>query len=132
MDLWIGMVGLLFNNANSLEMLTKENAETDANRSDTWIDLNKLCYNKGTGKVKYFSSKVWRILFYCVSKHLDEFNETSKPMVLDLLKTPFDMSRPYINDSDVSKALLYCLRGLVYANLCGPAQSSKELSLIHI
>lgn len=126
MDLWIGMVGLLFNNANSLEMLTKENAETDANRSDTWIDLNKLCYNKGTGKVKYFSSKVWRILFYCVSKHLDEFNETSKPMVLDLLKTPFDMSRPYINDSDVSKALLYCLRGLVYANLCGPAQSSKE------
>ncbi|KAL3235275.1 hypothetical protein RNJ44_00034 [Nakaseomyces bracarensis] len=62
MDLWLALMGLLFNNKKRITFLL-----TDEGKK--WIDLNIECLKEDSPKSRLLSLKVWRIMIFCISNN---------------------------------------------------------------
>ncbi|KAM3159937.1 RIF1-like protein [Lachancea thermotolerans] len=110
MDLWLAMVGLLFNSAGEVSSLCSD-------RGKLWLDLNLRYQNNSNPKAKKLALRSWRIVTYMIcSKRLADIGESQK--LVAVLLDPFSyLSKDHFKDPDY-ESLIYVLNGLLYSTLC--------------
>ncbi|CAI4282477.1 BDN_1c_G0004540.mRNA.1.CDS.1 [Saccharomyces cerevisiae] len=117
MDLWLSMTGLLYDSGKRVYDLTSES-------NKVWFDLNNLCFINNHPKTRLMSIKVWRIITYCICTKISQKNQEGNKSLLSLLRTPFQMTLPYVNDPSAREGIIYHLLGVVYTAFT----SNKNLS----
>lgn len=118
MDLWLALVGLLFNNIDRLEYLS-------AHIDNEWLNLNLICFQAPSAQAKLLSLKVWRVLTYSVCTHLE--NETVKSIkIVYLLQRPFEFAQREQYDFNVMEGLIFHLTGIIYTAFSAQSSMSVE------
>lgn len=102
MDLWLSMTGLLYDSGKRVYDLTSES-------NKVWFDLNNLCFINNHPKTRLMSIKVWRIITYCICTKISQKNQEGNKSLLSLLRTPFQMTLPYVNDPSAREGIIYHL-----------------------
>lgn len=118
MDLWLALTGLLYNNIDRLEFLSKH-------IDNEWLDLNLLCYQAPSAQAKLISIKVWRILVYSICIHLEGLT-TRNIKVVKLLQRPFEFTQENEYDLNVREGLVFYLTGIVYVAFSETTNLSNE------
>ncbi|CUS21113.1 LAQU0S02e06150g1_1 [Lachancea quebecensis] len=110
MDLWLALVGLLFNSESEISSLCSE-------RGRLWLNLNLRYQTSNSPKSKKLALKSWRIVTYMIcSKSLADIKESQKLIVI-LLEPFFISSKGFCQESDYEN-VIYVLNGLLYSILC--------------
>lgn len=115
MDLWLAMMGLLYNTTGTLVELS--NAD-----SHGWLKLNHICFLSSDSSTKFMALKAWRIIVYCIYSHIKGKSLDQDLILIRLLKRPFELTATYHSDLNVCEGILYYLSGLVYTT-CGNSLS---------
>ena len=109
-DLWLSMVGLLYNNPKKILKFL------DQNNGDNWIEVNRKCFASEKVTAKLISLKVWRMVIYGVyttilnsQTHNFEFSK-----LYEILIKPFDMAMSIPNYQDKEEGILYLLNSITF------------------
>ncbi|QLL33894.1 hypothetical protein HG536_0F02190 [Torulaspora globosa] len=117
MDLWLAMMGLLYNTTRTLLELSDSDARG-------WLKLNHICFLSGDSPIKLIALKAWRIIIYCTWSHIKGKSSAHDFALVRILKKPFDFTANHESDLNVGEGLLYYLTGLIYTT-CGAPKSHK-------
>lgn len=117
MDLWLAMMGLLYNNTRTLLELSDSDARG-------WLNLNHICFLSGDSPIKLITLKAWRIVIYCTWSHIKGKFSVHDFALIRILKKPFEFTANHVSDLRVCEGLLYYLTGLIFAT-CGTPKSHK-------
>ncbi|QLQ78453.1 hypothetical protein HG537_0A07000 [Torulaspora globosa] len=117
MDLWLAMMGLLYNNTRTLLELSDSDDRG-------WLNLNHICFLSGELPNKLIALKAWRIIIYCTWSHIKGKSSVHDIALSRILKKPFELTASHVADPNVCEGLLYYLTGLVYTT-CGTPKSQK-------
>ncbi|CCD23504.1 DNA-binding protein RIF1 NDAI_0B04690 [Naumovozyma dairenensis CBS 421] len=112
-DLWLAMVGLLFNNKKNIIHLLDKDKTHDKSSAD-WLNLVQLCFKNSDGKTKLLSLKVWRILTYCICTHVTELDSAYQIPLLNILKIPLEISKTEHGNDNVRDGIIYYVTGIIY------------------
>lgn len=112
-DLWLAMVGILYNSKEGLERLIHPSS------ADNWIKLNVTLLKSNETTVPLLALKVWRILIYCVCRliitNADNLKQ-SKEFLL-LLQRPFDVAATRLDNQYVREGVIYLLHAVTFASV---------------
>ncbi|CCK69297.1 DNA-binding protein RIF1 KNAG_0C01830 [Huiozyma naganishii CBS 8797] len=112
-DLWLALVGILFNSPRNITKLLP----TD-DRGDSWLSLNELAFKTNDEKAMLLALKSWRVVIYLVSVNITSLESDEVQLqLLQLLLTPFDQLPNVLEKDCVREGLLYCLNGVVFCSV---------------
>lgn len=118
MDLWLAMMGLLYNTTEALIELS----DTDKRG---WLRLNHICFLSGNSSAKFIALKAWRIITYYSWTHVQGKSLHHDRALIRLLKKPFEFSSTSHLEPDVCEGLIYYLTGMVFVT-CGNSKAQEE------
>lgn len=124
-DLWLAMVGLLYNNSKKIDQLF------DQEESNSWIGVNKICFQTEDPSAKFLSLKVWRIVIYGVYIELSNkpFDASYNKKLLALLRRPFDMANAEIDNPTIKEAKMYLLNAITFISVALFSKRSTKYKL---
>lgn len=118
MDLWLAMMGLLYNTTEALLELS----DTDKRG---WLRLNHICFLSGNPSAKFIALKAWRIITYYSWAHVQGKSLHHDHALIRLLKKPFEFSSTSHLEPDVCEGLIYYLTGMVFVT-CGNSKAQEQ------
>lgn len=114
MDLWLAMMGLLYNTTDELVELSESDIRG-------WLKLNHICFLSESPSAKFVSLKAWRILSYYCWFHIDGKSLHDDHAMVQLLQRPFEFTASSQTDPEVREGILYYLTGIVFVT-CGTSK----------
>ena len=112
-DLWLAMVGILYNSTEGLEGLIHPST------TDNWIKLNVTLLKSNETTVPLLALKVWRILIYCVCRLIisNADNLKQNREFLLLLQRPFNVAATRLDNQYVREGVVYLLHAVTFASV---------------
>lgn len=125
MDLWLALMGLLFNNKKRITFLL-----TDEGKK--WIDLNIECLEVKSAKARLLSLKVWRILVFCISNN-NKYLESHELIALStFLIKPIKTVINDIEQDTTLKGVKYLLNDYVFSTCAMSHQQGNHESVSYL
>ncbi|SCU89064.1 LAFA_0E15984g1_1 [Lachancea sp. 'fantastica'] len=106
-DLWLSVVGLLFNSSSGLDKLCSDPI-------NEWLLLNLKYQNAGVESVSGSALRAWRIVTYVVCTK--SVPSTKNVRQIEILLMPFSSAR--LGNRTDENDFLFVLRGILYLALC--------------
>ncbi|GMM54796.1 DNA-binding protein [Maudiozyma humilis] len=109
-DLWLSMVGLLYNNPRTVLKLLQQ--DTD----DNWIYVNRKCFETENPTSKPVALKVWRMVIYSVYTSIlnAESSNCDISKFYEILTIPFDMALSVPRYFNKDETIIYLLNSVTF------------------